>query len=174
MRVWHHKSPQFAGVGHQAPGICRRSARPVETALLCRRSGASLSAGGSIMRERAPTGQTVVVTGASAGIGRAVARAYGARQARVALLARGDTGLAGAARDVTDAGGTALPIPVDVTDPDQVDAAAARVENEFGPIDVWVNVAFTSVFAPFVDISPAEYRRVTDVSYLGYVYGTMT
>ena len=126
------------------------------------------------MRERAPIRQTVVVTGASAGIGRAVARAYGDRQARVALLARGDTGLAGAARDVTDAGGTALPIPVDVADPDQVDAAAARVEDELGPIDVWVNVAFTSVFAPFVDISPAEYRRVTDVSYLGYVYGTMT
>ena len=117
--------------------------------------------------------QTVVVTGASGGIGRAVSQAFGARHARVALLARGDVGLAGAARDVHDAGGSALTIPVDVADPEQVEAAASRVEAELGPIDVWVNVAFTSVFAPFTSISPAEYRRVTEVSYLGYVYGTM-
>ena len=94
-------------------------------------------------------GQTVVVTGASGGIGRAVARAYGARHAKVALLARGEHGLAGAARDVREAGGTALTVPADVADAEQVDAAADRVERELGPIDVWVNVAFTSVFAPF-------------------------
>ena len=118
-------------------------------------------------------GQVVVVTGASAGIGRATALAFGARGAKVALLARGEAGLAGAARDVERAGGVALPLPADVAEPDQVEAAAGRAEAELGPIDVWVNVAFTSVFAEFTDITPAEYKRVTEVSYLGYVYGTM-
>jgi len=117
--------------------------------------------------------QVVVVTGASGGIGRAVAKAFGARGARVALLARGEKGLAGAAGDVHAGGGTTLVIPVDVADQAQVFAAADRVEAELGPIDVWVNVAFTSVFAPFDQIRPDEYRRVTEVSYLGYVYGTM-
>jgi NAD(P)-dependent dehydrogenase (short-subunit alcohol dehydrogenase family) len=119
------------------------------------------------------TPQVVVVTGASGGIGRAVASACGARGARVALLARGESGLTGAAPDVRAGGGTALPIPTDVADQAQVFSAADRVESELGPIDVWVNVAFTSVFAPFAQIHPDEYRRVTDVSYLGYVYGTM-
>lgn len=117
--------------------------------------------------------QVVVVTGASGGIGRAVARAFGARHARVALLARGEEGLDAAAGDITRAGGTALAIPTDVAEFDQVDAAAERAEKELGPIDVWVNVAFTSVFAPFDEIEPDEFRRVTDVSYLGYVHGTM-
>ncbi|MET9000146.1 SDR family oxidoreductase [Amycolatopsis sp. NPDC004169] len=117
--------------------------------------------------------QVVVVTGASGGIGRAVARAFGARQDRVALLARGKEGLEAAAEDVTRLGGTALAIPTDVADFDQVEAAAARTEAELGPIDVWVNVAFTSVFAPFTEIEPDEFRRVTEVSYLGYVHGTM-
>ena len=119
------------------------------------------------------TPEVVVVTGASGGVGRAVARAFGARQARVALLARGEQGLASAAADVTRDGGTALAIPADVADFDQVDAAASRAEKELGPIDVWVNVAFTSVFAPFGEIEPEEFRRVTEVSYLGYVHGTM-
>ncbi|WP_329048927.1 SDR family oxidoreductase [Amycolatopsis sp. NBC_01488] len=117
--------------------------------------------------------QVVVVTGASGGIGRAVARAFGARHARVALLARGEKGLREAAEDVTRGGGTALEIPTDVADFDQVEAAAERAEQELGPIDVWVNVAFTSVFAPFSEIEPDEFRRVTEVSYLGYVHGTM-
>src|SRR3954469_3371969 len=117
--------------------------------------------------------QVVVVTGASGGIGRAVARAFGARQARVALLARGEEGLDAAAADVTREGGTALAIPTDVADFAQVEAAADRAEKELGPIDVWVNVAFTSVFAPFSEIEPDEFRRVTEVSYLGYVHGTM-
>ncbi|MGZ4597042.1 MAG: SDR family oxidoreductase [Actinomycetes bacterium] len=117
--------------------------------------------------------QVVVVTGASAGIGRAVAQAYGRRGAKVALLARGEQGLDGAAEDVRRGGGTALVIPTDTADAAQVFAAADRVEAELGEIDVWVNDAFTSVFSPFEQISPEEYRRVTEVSYLGYVYGTM-
>ncbi|MER7010182.1 SDR family oxidoreductase [Saccharopolyspora sp. NPDC000359] len=115
----------------------------------------------------------VVVTGASAGVGRAVARACGRRGAKVALLARGRVGLEAAARDVRGAGGTPLVIPVDVADHEQVEQAAARTEAELGPIDVWINTAFATVFAPFEEISPAEYRRVTDVTYLGYVHGTM-
>jgi NAD(P)-dependent dehydrogenase (short-subunit alcohol dehydrogenase family) len=118
--------------------------------------------------------QVVVVTGASGGIGRAVAQAFGARGCSVALLARGTLGLEGAEKDVRAAGGTALALETDVADPQQIGTAADRVENEMGPIDVWVNVAFTSVFSPFDQIEPDEYKRVTEVSYLGYVYGTMT
>lgn len=116
--------------------------------------------------------KVVVVTGASGGVGRATARAFGEQGAAVALLARGEKGLAGAVRDVEAAGGRALAIPTDVAEFEQVEAAAKRVESELGPIDVWVNVAFTSVFAPFTKIAPAEYKRVTEVAYLGYVYGT--
>jgi NAD(P)-dependent dehydrogenase (short-subunit alcohol dehydrogenase family) len=114
----------------------------------------------------------VVVTGASGGIGRATARAFAARGDKVALLARGVTGLEAARRDVEEAGGTALVLPTDVTEHQQVMDAAAQVEDRLGEIDVWVNVAFTSVFARFTDIEPDEFRRVTDVNYHGYVYGT--
>lgn len=117
--------------------------------------------------------QVVVITGASGGIGRASAAAFAARGGTVALLARGEKGLAGAAAEVERAGARALIVPTDVADDEQVSAAAARVEEEAGPIDVWVNSAFTSVFAPFDQITPAEFRRVTEVSYLGYVYATM-
>ncbi len=117
--------------------------------------------------------QTVVITGASAGIGRATAREFGQRGANVVLLARGATGLDGAARDVEARGGKALAIPTDVADHSAVVAAADEAEAAFGPIDVWVNVAFTSVFAPFSQIGAEEFRRVTEVSYLGYVHGTM-
>ncbi|MGH3721261.1 MAG: SDR family oxidoreductase [Pseudonocardiaceae bacterium] len=117
--------------------------------------------------------QVVVITGASAGIARATARAFGARGAQVALLARGRVGLDGAAKDVENTGGNALTIHTDIADYDQVNAAAGQVEDTLGPIDVWINVAFTSVFAPFHEIKPEEFRRVTEVSYLGFVYGTM-
>jgi NAD(P)-dependent dehydrogenase (short-subunit alcohol dehydrogenase family) len=116
--------------------------------------------------------RVVVVTGASGGVGRAVARQFGARGDRVALLARGEAGLDAALDDVRRAGGDGMTLSVDVADHRAVDAAAAQVEQQLGPIDVWVNVAFSSVFAPFMEIKPKEFRRVTEVTYLGYVYGT--
>ncbi len=118
-------------------------------------------------------GQVVAVTGASGGIGRASAIEFGRAGATVALLARGETGLEGAAREVEAAGGSAMVVPTDMADNDQVVAAVERIERELGPVEVWVNDAFTSVFARFDDIEPAEYKRVTEVTYLGYVYATM-
>jgi NAD(P)-dependent dehydrogenase (short-subunit alcohol dehydrogenase family) len=117
--------------------------------------------------------ETVVITGASAGIARATARLYGERGANVGLIARGQAGLDGAAHDVEEAGGKALAVSADVADYGQVEDAARQVEDFFGPIDVWINVAFSSVFAPFADVSAEEFRRVTEVSYLGFVHGTM-
>jgi NAD(P)-dependent dehydrogenase (short-subunit alcohol dehydrogenase family) len=117
--------------------------------------------------------EVVVVTGASAGLGRAIARRFGEAGASVALLARGQDGLDGAARDVEEAGGRALAVPTDVADWEQVNAAAARAEEAFGPIDVWVNNAMASVFSPIREMRPDEYRRVTEVTYLGTVHGTL-
>jgi NAD(P)-dependent dehydrogenase (short-subunit alcohol dehydrogenase family) len=117
--------------------------------------------------------QTVVITGASAGIGRATAQLFGRRGANVALLARGAAGLDGAVRDVEAGGGKALAIPTDVADYSAVAAAADETEAAFGPIHTWVNVSFTSVFAPFWEITAEEFKRVTEVTYLGYVHGTM-
>jgi NAD(P)-dependent dehydrogenase (short-subunit alcohol dehydrogenase family) len=114
----------------------------------------------------------VVITGATGGIGRACARAFAARGYRVALLARGVEGLRGASEDVAADGGVAFPIEVDTAADGALDAAAGRVEAELGPIDVWVNDAFTSVFAPFEEIGADEFRRVTEVTYLGFVNGT--
>ena len=115
----------------------------------------------------------VVITGASAGVGRATARTFADQGAAVALLARGEEGLLATAADIESRGGRSLVIPTDVADAEAVEAAADEIERELGPIDVWVNNAMVSVFAPFKDISAADYRRVTDVTYLGYVHGTM-
>jgi NAD(P)-dependent dehydrogenase (short-subunit alcohol dehydrogenase family) len=118
------------------------------------------------------TDDVVVVTGATGGIGRATARAFAARGGRIALLARGTTGLDAVSREVRDLGATPLAVVVDTADHAAVDAAAERIETELGPILVWVNVAFTSVFARFTEISAEEYQRVTDVNYHGFVNGT--
>jgi NAD(P)-dependent dehydrogenase (short-subunit alcohol dehydrogenase family) len=114
----------------------------------------------------------VVITGASAGVGRAAVREFARHGADVGLLARDGDGLAAAAREVEAAGRRAVAVPTDVADPDRVEAAATKVERQLGPIDVWVNDAMTSVFAPFARIEPEEFRRVTEVTYLGVVYGT--
>ncbi len=116
--------------------------------------------------------EVVVVTGATSGVGRAVAQKFAGHGAKVGLLARGRDGLDAAVEDVEAAGGEALAVETDVTDFDQVEAAADQVEDEFGPINVWVNNAMTTVFSPFEDIEPDEYSRVTDVNYHGTVYGT--
>jgi NAD(P)-dependent dehydrogenase (short-subunit alcohol dehydrogenase family) len=118
--------------------------------------------------------EVVVVTGASAGVGRAIVRAFARRGASIGLLARGQEGLEGAREDAERLGGKALVIPTDVADPEQIEQAARRVEETFGPIDIWINDAMESVFAPFTEITPEEFQRVTEVSYLGFVYGTMT
>ena len=113
-----------------------------------------------------------MITGASGGIGRAAARRFAADGARVALLARGTKGLEAAAREVEEAGGEPLVIPTDVASHEQVEAAAARVEDEFGPIDVWVNNAMVTVYAEFLDIEPQEFQRAIEVTFLGMVWGT--
>jgi NAD(P)-dependent dehydrogenase (short-subunit alcohol dehydrogenase family) len=119
-----------------------------------------------------PNPEVVVVTGPGAGVGRAVARRFGEDGARVALLGRGRDALQGALAEVEGAGGRALVVPTDVADPRAVDAAAATVESELGPVDVWVNNAMTTVFSFFEDITPEEFVRATEVTYLGTVWGT--
>lgn len=117
--------------------------------------------------------QVVVITGASAGVGRATAIAFAREGARIGLLARGQAGLDATVRDVEANGGRALAVPTDVADAEQVDRAAAQVEDAFGPIDVWVNNAMASVFARVQDVTADEFKRVTEVTYLGSVNGTL-
>jgi NAD(P)-dependent dehydrogenase (short-subunit alcohol dehydrogenase family) len=117
--------------------------------------------------------EVVVVTGASAGVGRAVVREFGRRGARVGLIARGVDGLHAAAREVEELGGKALVLPLDVSDAEGLEKAAGAVESEFGPIDIWINDAMVSVFSPVPEMPPEEYRRVTEVTFLGSVFGTL-
>src|SRR5437764_5773710 len=117
-------------------------------------------------------GRVVVITGASAGIGRATALLFAERGDHVGLLARGETGLDAAAKEADAAGVKSVAVPTDVAKWDEVESAAEQIERELGPIDVWVNNAFASVFAPFWEIAPDEYERLTRVSYLGFVWGT--
>jgi len=126
------------------------------------------------MREnRVARHEVVVITGASAGVGRAAVREFAKHGAWLGLIARGVDGLEGARREVEAAGGKALVLRADVADPAQVEAAARRVENELGPIDIWVNNAMASVFSPIKETPAEEFKRVNDVTYLGYVYGTL-
>ena len=118
--------------------------------------------------------QVVMITGASAGVGRAVAQAFARRGASIGLFARGRAGLEGAARDIASAGGRALILQGDVADPDRVEGAADALEEAFGPIDIWVNNAMASVFSPVIEMQTEEYRRVTEVTYLGVVHGTLS
>src|SRR5215211_6734056 len=117
--------------------------------------------------------EVVVVTGASAGLGRAIARAFAREGAHIGLLARGRDGLEGARRDVEALGGRALALPTDVADAEGIERAADAVEREFGPIDIWINNAMVSVFSPVRKMKPEDYKRVTEVTYLGAVYGTL-
>jgi NAD(P)-dependent dehydrogenase (short-subunit alcohol dehydrogenase family) len=116
----------------------------------------------------------VVITGASAGLGRAIAHAYAKRGAKLALLARNPEALAAARKECEDLGGTAIFIPTDVSDADAVENAASRIEEQLGPIDIWINDAMVSVFSPVKEMQASDYKRVTDVLYLGFVHGTLS
>lgn len=118
-------------------------------------------------------GEVVVITGASAGVGRATVREFAKHGASIALIARGEDGLEGARQEVEAAGGRALVFPIDVADPKLVDQAAAEVERRLGPIDIWINGAMVTVLSPVKHMTPDEYHRVTDVTYLGVVNGTL-
>src|SRR5579863_1959983 len=118
--------------------------------------------------------EVVVITGASAGVGRATVREFAKHGAWIGLIARGRDGLEGARREVEAEGGKALVLPTDVADAEQVEKAAARVEDKLGPIDIWVNDAMASVFSPIKEMTAEEFRRVTEVTYLGFVYGTLS
>ncbi len=117
--------------------------------------------------------QVVMVTGASAGLGRAIAHGFAKRGARIGLIARNEEALEACAREVRELGGEALVLALDVSDAAALEQAASKLEDTFGPMDVWVNDAMVSVFSPVKKMKPEEYKRVTEVSYLGYVYGTL-
>jgi NAD(P)-dependent dehydrogenase (short-subunit alcohol dehydrogenase family) len=124
------------------------------------------------MKRKKP--EVVVITGASAGVGRATAHRFAREGAWIALLARDNPALEHAAKEVRELGGMALPIPVDVANAEQVEAAAEHIEQELGAIDIWINAAMTTVFAPVSEITAEEFRRATEVTYLGAVHGTLS
>jgi NAD(P)-dependent dehydrogenase (short-subunit alcohol dehydrogenase family) len=121
-----------------------------------------------------PASPVVVVTGASAGLGRAIAHAFARKGAKLGLLARNPEALEACKQECELLGGEALVVPTDVSVAAEVEAAASRVEEIFGPIDVWVNDAMVSVFSPVKEMEPEDYKRVTDVLYLGFVHGTLS
>src|SRR5437763_10706837 len=114
----------------------------------------------------------VVITGASGGVGRATARRFAKDGAKIALLARGRGGLEAAAAEGEELGSRARVLPTDVADADQVEAAADATEEKLGPIDIWINDAMATIYAEFLDVEPDEYRRATEVTYHGMVWGT--
>ena len=118
--------------------------------------------------------EVIVITGASAGVGRAAVQAFARRGAQLGLIARGPDGLEAARKEVDQLGGSALVFAIDVADAEKVEEAAARVEEAFGPIDIWVNNAMVSVFSPVKEMTAEEFHRVTEVTYLGVVYGTLS
>jgi len=115
----------------------------------------------------------VVVTGASAGVGRAIVRRFAGDGVKMGLIARDSGRLESGAEEVRRAGGEALPLPLDVADAAAVDHAAETIETKLGPIDIWINVAMVTVLSPVAEMTPEEYRRVTEVTYLGCVHGTL-
>jgi NAD(P)-dependent dehydrogenase (short-subunit alcohol dehydrogenase family) len=153
------------------PRSQRRQIRLGDVARLMPRAGLTSRSDGAPAKRG---GRVVVITGASAGVGRAVAHAFAARGDRIALIARDAVALEEAAQEVVSRGGQALVLPLDVADADAVETAAARIEAELGPIDIWVNNAMVSVFSPVREMTAGEYRRVTEVTYLGYVHGTLS
>ena len=116
----------------------------------------------------------VAITGASAGLGRAIAHAYAKEGAKIGLMARNPEALEAAKKECEALGGEAIFIPTDVSDADAVERAASQIEEQLGPIDIWVNDAMVSVFSPVKEMEPADYKRVTDVLYLGFVHGTLS
>ena len=123
------------------------------------------------MAIKLPNPPVVVVTGASAGVGRAVVRRFAEDRAKIGLIARGYDGLEATRQEVEDAGGQALVCPCDVANHEEVEDAAEAIEQELGPIDIWINAAFAGILAPFMEVSPEDYARVTDVTYMGQVHG---
>jgi short-subunit dehydrogenase len=123
--------------------------------------------------ENSSASEVVVVTGASAGLGRAIAREFARHGARIGLVARDRDRLEAAVREVGRLGGQAMALSLDIAEAEQVQRAADQIESRFGPIDIWINNAMTTVFAPFLEVTSEEYRRATEVTYLGTVWGTM-
>ena len=183
---------RLARVAAAARDLCRRAHGRPRRSAPCRRHGRCRGAWRQRAEDRiddrgaergrpamnsapdaARSRRVVAITGASAGVGRATACAFARQGAAIGLIARGADGLAAAARDVESLGGQAIALSADVADADQVEAAAAKLEEAFGPIDVWVNNAMTAVFAPVKETRPEEFRRVAEVTYLGSVHGTL-
>ena len=159
-------------VGHQQLAI-RFTGEDAASAMRFSKAGTHLPSREEADMKNGSEHRVVVVTGASAGVGRATVRAFAKRGCSVGLIARGSEGLDAAAAEVRGEGARAVAVSADVADAEALDRAADQIERELGPIDVWVNVAMTTVYAPFAEITPAEYKRATEVTYLGYVYGTM-